>query len=297
MNKKSDNISHGKPSAGLNPLNASQPSDSAKIRTDVEETKSRLIALAEKWKGVNSVYGFLTDLWQALGIAVLDATQQKGGNPSRYAALDIGNGLIVTIRASAHNADAGNYVKDGNVHGDSNLSIVLQKRNRRNTFRQNDAVKLEKYVYVDSRIASVENPLSQIAISLVNYLTYGNYVDTTGVAIPHKSPITGYKSNKNMKKTSTESQMRQIVKESIRKVLRGSNDFDEFENEEFVDKDGQPIQKGSKVIWFDPERSARDLKRIWTVYDMGGDIVYIADDYGEAEVFPQELKGTILKFV
>lgn len=55
MNKKSDNISHGKPSAGLNPLNASQPSDSAKIRTDVEETKSRLIALAEKWKGVNSV--------------------------------------------------------------------------------------------------------------------------------------------------------------------------------------------------------------------------------------------------
>lgn len=290
MNKKSDNISHGKPSAGLNPLNASQPSDSAKIRTDVEETKSRLIALAEKWKGVNSVYVFLTDLWQALGIAVLDATQQKGGNPSRYAAFDIGNGLIVTIRASAHNADAGNYVKDGNVHGDSNLSIVLQKRSRRNTFRQNDAVKLEEYVYVDSRIASVENPLSQIAISLVNYLTYGNYVDTTGVAIPHKSPITGYKSNKNMKKTSTESQMRQIVKESIRKVLRGSNDFDEFENEEFVDKDGQPIQKGSKVIWFDPERSARDLKRIWKVYDMGGDIVYIADDYGEAEVFPQELK-------
>lgn len=216
--------------------------------------------------------------------------RNKRGNPSRYAAFDIGNGLIVTIRASAHNADAGNYVKDGNVHGDSNLSIVLQKRSRRNTFRQNDAVKLEEYVYVDSRIASVENPLSQIAISLVNYLTYGNYVDTTGVAIPHKSPITGYKSNKNMKKTSTESQMRQIVKESIRKVLRGSNDFDEFENEEFVDKDGQPIQKGSKVIWFDPERSARDLKRIWKVYDMGGDIVYIADDYGEAEVFPQELK-------
>ena len=94
-----------------------------------------------------------------------------------------------------------------------------------------------------------------------------------------------------MRKTITESQLRQIVKESIRKVLRESNDFDEFENEEFVDKDGQTILKGSKVIWFDPERSARDLlKRIWTVYDMGGDIVYIADDYGESEVFPQELK-------
>ena len=89
-----------------------------------------------------------------------------------------------------------------------------------------------------------------------------------------------------IRKTITESQLRQIVKESIRKVLRESNDFDEFD----VDKDGQPILKGSKVIWFDPERSARDLKRIWTVYDMGGDIVCIADDYGEAEVFPQELK-------
>lgn len=81
-------------------------------------------------------------------------------------------------------------------------------------------MKLEEYVYVDSRIASVENPLSQIALSLVNYLTYGNYVDTTGVAIPHKSPITGYKSNKNMKKTITESQLRQIVKGSIKKVLK-----------------------------------------------------------------------------
>ena len=94
MNKKSDNISHGKPSAGLNPLNASQPSDPAKIRTDVEETKSRLIALAEKWKGVNSVYGFLTDLWQALGIAVLDATQQKEGIQADMQRLTLGTDLL-----------------------------------------------------------------------------------------------------------------------------------------------------------------------------------------------------------
>lgn len=223
MSKKSDNISHGKPSAGLNPLKASQPSDSAKIRTDVEETKSRLTALAEKWKGVNSVYGFLTDLWAALRIVAPDKKQQKGGNPSRYAAFDIGNGLIVTIRASAHNADAGNYTKDGNVNGDSNLSIVLQKRSRKNAFKPNDEVKLEEYVYVNSRIASVENPLSQIALSLVNYLTDGNYIDTTGVAIPHKSSIKESKTNKNMKKNTiklNESQLRQIVAESVKKVLK-----------------------------------------------------------------------------
>lgn len=53
-----------------------------------------------------------------------------------------------------------------------------------------------------------------------------------------------------MRKTITESQLRQIVKESIRKVLRESNDFDEFENEEFVDKDGQPIliRKQSNMV-------------------------------------------------
>ena len=198
MNKKSDNISHGKPSAGLNPLKASQPSDSAKVRTDIEETKFSLTALAEKWKGVNSVFGFLTDLWQALGIAETTPSQQRGGNSSRYAAFDIGNGLIVTIRASAHNADAGNYAKDGNVQGNSNLSIVLQKRNRKNKFKPNEEVKLEEYVYIDSRIATVENPLSKIAMSLVNYLTDGNYVDTTGVAIPHTSPINDSKANKNV---------------------------------------------------------------------------------------------------
>lgn len=53
-----------------------------------------------------------------------------------------------------------------------------------------------------------------------------------------------------VRKTITESQLRQIVKESIRKVLRESNDFDEFENEEFVDKDGQPIliRKQSNMV-------------------------------------------------
>ena len=109
MSKKSDNISHGKPSAGLNPLKASQSSDDAKLRTDIEETKSRLKALAEEWMGVNSVRGFLTDLWLALGIYNQGNNTRKGGNPSRYAAFDIGDGVVVTIRASSHNADAGNY--------------------------------------------------------------------------------------------------------------------------------------------------------------------------------------------
>ena len=68
MNKKTDNISHGKPSAGLNPLKASQLSDSAKIRTDIEETKFRLKEIAEKWKGINTVHGFLKDFQLFSGV-------------------------------------------------------------------------------------------------------------------------------------------------------------------------------------------------------------------------------------
>ena len=188
MRKKSDNISHGKPSAGLNPLKASQSSDIAKIRTNVEETKKQLKDLADKWSGINSVRGFLTELWKALGVAGKSKGQQKGGNASRYAAFIIGNEMIVTIRASAHNADAINYTKEGNINGDCNLSIVLQKRRRKNTFESDDDIVLEEYVYVDSRIASVHDPLSQIALSLINFLTDGKYIDTTGVAIHHQSP-------------------------------------------------------------------------------------------------------------
>ncbi|MBR5925527.1 MAG: hypothetical protein IKZ60_08685 [Bacteroidales bacterium] len=185
--KKLDNISYGKPVRGTNPLKASQLSNAAKLRTDIEETKQKLNNLAIKWMGINSVYGFLTDLWIALGMSNQDS-EQKGGNPSRYAAFILNDKSIVTVRASAHNADAANYMKDNNVNGENNLSIVLQKHNRKNRFKSHNEVMLKEYIYVDSRIASIPNPLSQVANSLIGYLTDGVYVDTTGVAIEKESP-------------------------------------------------------------------------------------------------------------
>ena len=189
MNDKLDNISYGKPSAGLNPLKASQSSSAANIRTDIEETKSRLKILAERWRGINSVRGFLTELWFAMGLPTTNDSQRRGGNPSRYSAFRLKEGIVVTIRVSAHNADAGNYKKRGNVNGECNLSIVLQKRWHKNRFSSDDEVELQEYVYVDSKIAVVEDPLSQIALSLIGYLTSGVYEDTTGVAIYHQSFI------------------------------------------------------------------------------------------------------------
>ena len=58
----------------------------------------------------------------------------------------------------------------------------------------------------------------------------------------------------------------------------------------FVDRKGKPITKGCKVKWYDPDEQARDLSRIWEVYRMGGEIVYLADKYGEAEVLPCEVE-------
>lgn len=57
------------------------------------------------------------------------------------------------------------------------------------------------------------------------------------------------------------------------------------------DRNGNKIAIGDKVKWYDPEKEARDLKRIWEVAKIYGEIVLIVDeDGGEAEVFPEELK-------
>lgn len=56
------------------------------------------------------------------------------------------------------------------------------------------------------------------------------------------------------------------------------------------DRNGQRIFLGSCVIWHDPEKSARDLSRVWDVYDFNDEIVFISDKFGEAEVFPNELE-------
>lgn len=67
------------------------------------------------------------------------------------------------------------------------------------------------------------------------------------------------------------------------------------EDFDYTDRRGKPIKVGSKVVWYDPEKSARNLKNVWTVWEMVGDIVYISIDdenghLAEAEVFPEELK-------
>lgn len=210
---------------------ASSPFDSAKILRNTETAKQNLKNLAEKYKGINNVEGFLNDLWLALGLQN-QGGNKKGGKPSRYALYQLQDGtmLTISIRASAHNANANKYVEHPPVP-DINLSIVLQKKMRRNQFKDNPSVNIGEYVYVNQKIQNIESPLSQIANSLIGFLNNGEYVDTTGVAIVHgelKTPqeiINNQQNincNLNMNKKLirlTESDLHKIVKESVGKIL------------------------------------------------------------------------------
>ena len=220
---------------------ASSPFDSAKILRNTETAKQNLKNLAEKYEGINNVEGFLNDLWLALGIQY-QGGNKRGGKPSRYALYQLQDGtmLTISIRASAHNANANKYVEHPPVP-DINLSIVLQKKMRRNQFKDNPSVNIGEYVYVNQKIQNIESPLSQIANSLIGFLNNGEYVDTTGVAIVHGELKTPQEINNkqdincnlNMDKKLirlTESDLHRIVKESVNKVLNEANGLYTNEN-------------------------------------------------------------------
>jgi hypothetical protein len=53
---------------------------------------------------------------------------------------------------------------------------------------------------------------------------------------------------------------------------------------------GDKLEINDEVIWLDPDDDARDLRRVWTIYDIvNEELVKIADDVSEAEVAPNEL--------
>ena len=158
---------------------ASQENDAAKIQKTLELTKEKLNSLAESYKHVKEPKGFIFDLKTALGMNPKSA--------SGYAVFEIDDSQMkVSIRVSNHHANAGKYLEhDAN---DFNLSIMVSKRYRKNTFQANPDVVLEEYVYMGRQLETVESPFSQIALSLAKFLDTGEYVDTTGVAKVNFSP-------------------------------------------------------------------------------------------------------------
>lgn len=221
-NKNAKRLNFIKGALGHSP---SQPNGSAKIQINSETAKQNLKKVAEKYKEATEIWGFLTDLEQALGI-------HNGTGASKYGVIaiprDNGNEFL-TLRISNHNANVNTYTQ--HEHYDYNLSIVVRKMGRRNTFIPNDNVILDEYVYYGNKIKDVESPLSQIALSLIGYIESGVYIDTTGRAIHNESPQHNENKQYNIMKKRiklTESDLRRIVNNSVKKVLKESRN-DEFD--------------------------------------------------------------------
>lgn len=202
----------------------SQTIGNAKIQINSESAIQELKNLANKYKYINDPRGFLTDLRNALGIP-----DSKGA--SKYGVITIpkedGTELVVSLRITNHQANADTYIKH-NANCEYNLSIVIRRKVRKNTFKPNDNVVLDEFVYYGNNLQKVESPLSKIAEGLIEYLTTGNYEDKTGVALPNVSPQPNTNNqenincNRNMNKNRirlTESQLHRVIKESVKRVL------------------------------------------------------------------------------
>ena len=158
---------------------ASQEDDAAKIQIISENARKNLLTVSEKYKGIHDPEGFITNLKRALGMGADKA--------SNYKVFKIAlTGHRVSIRVSNHHANADKYLE--HEANDFNLSIMVSKRYRKNTFRPHPDVVLTEYVYMGRQLENVESPYSQIAKSIAGFLETGEYIDTTSIAKVNMSP-------------------------------------------------------------------------------------------------------------
>ena len=205
----------------------SQTNGGANIRINSEAAIPKLKNLAQEYIGVSDPYGFLTNLREALGIP-------NSQGASKYGVVTIpkedGNALEASLRITNHNSDAETYITH-NANYEYNLSILVRKNFKPNTFKPHNDVVLDEFVYYGKRMQRVENPLTQIINSIIGFLQSGVYNDTTGVAFKNTSPQTNDNNklncNTNMNKKLirlTESDLHRIVKESVNRIINEIGD-------------------------------------------------------------------------
>lgn len=64
----------------------------------------------------------------------------------------------------------------------------------------------------------------------------------------------------------------------------------EFDPERQYDRNGDVLNVGDRVLWYDPAEEFRDLQRVYKIFEIGGDIIRISDERSEVECFASELE-------
>lgn len=253
INKSAKRLNFHKGSLSHSP---SQTYGNAKVQINSEIAIPKLQKLAETYLGVSDPHRFLTDLRVALGIP-----DSQGA--SKYGVVSIpkedGSILQASLRVTNHQANANTYI-DHDANYKYNLSIVVRRKQRKNTFIPNENVILDEYVYYGTKIQGIENPLTQIVNGIIVFLQSGEYKDTTGVAFKNQSVESKdrvpqnisvdndgnyvsanawgadyvsenkqYNTNRNMKQTIKlrESELKRIIAESVKRAINEVWDIDD----------------------------------------------------------------------
>lgn len=146
-----ENAKHLNFRKGSKPRSPSQMNGNANINIKIHSAIPNLQNLAEKYIGVKNPHGFLTDLRLALGLPTSNGA-------SKYGVITIpkedGNYLQASLRITNHNSNARTYITK-NMNMEYNLSIVVRRNQRKNTFKPHDNVVLDEYVYYGKNMERV----------------------------------------------------------------------------------------------------------------------------------------------
>lgn len=217
-------------------------SDSANIEINIEKSIENLKNFKNKYENVvkTPLASFISDIRGALSLP-------KEGGISKYGYFAV-NGETISIRLSNHNVNANNYIRN-NSNYSQNVSIVIKRKDNKNTFKPNDNVILEEFVYLDNRLSKIENPFIGIIDSIIDFLKTGKFDDKTGVALHNVSPVSqniqsdvekdsiaDYKNCKDMKKIKdsiSDSALEQLSELSSNELMNIMCEF--FNNDVFMD--------------------------------------------------------------
>lgn len=160
-----------------------QTKDAAKIAKSIESLRELArLSKNEKVVNPNTIVNSLAD---ALNIII---KRNETSNTSKRNKYVLPNGETLSVRLSKHNTSASTYI-EFNFNQKYNLAITVKSIHEPNTFKADDAVRLDEYVYFIEDIKKYNGSvLSEIASSLANFLESGVYEDTTKLPKVNTSP-------------------------------------------------------------------------------------------------------------